>query len=62
MSDEARDEPVRVPDEPYDSEGVDRTLIRELLELTPIERVRRVESAAQSVIFLRELNGVAGAR
>jgi hypothetical protein len=53
---------VAAPEEPYDAEGVDRSLIRELLDLTPIERVRRVESVAQSVLLLRELNGIPRAR
>lgn len=38
------------------AEGVDLTLIRWMLTLTPAERVEWVESVAQSLQELRELN------
>ena len=37
-------------------EGVDLTLIRWMLSLTPAERVERIESIAQSLQELQELN------
>lgn len=38
------------------AEGVDLTLVRWMLALTPAERVEWVESVAQSLQELRELN------
>jgi hypothetical protein len=37
-------------------DGVDRTQIREMLQLTPEERLRRVEQFVESVLEIRELN------
>jgi hypothetical protein len=48
--------------EAYDSDGVDRSQIREFLSLTPSERLERVEETARGVLWLRELNGVATTR
>ena len=42
----------------YDAEGVDRTLIREMLELTPLERLERLESFAEMVLSVWERNGI----
>ena len=54
---------LRVPDEPRDTtepneseQGVDLTLIRWMLLLTPVERLKHIESVAQSLRELRELN------
>jgi hypothetical protein len=46
------------PADAYDAEGVDRTLIREMLELTPLERLERLESFAELVLSVWERNGV----
>lgn len=46
------------PAEPETNEdGVDLTLIRWMLSLTPAERVQHIESVARSIAELRELNG-----
>lgn len=39
-----------------DERGVDRTQIREMLRLTPEERLRRVEEFVESLLEIRELN------
>jgi hypothetical protein len=48
------------PDSPvtssHDENGVDRTQIREMLQLTPEQRLARVEEFVQSVLEIRELN------
>ena len=38
---------------PYDAEGVDRSLIRELLGMSPAERLDRSDALAQDVEALR---------
>ena len=38
----------------YNEDGVDLTLIREMLDLDPIERIRRLESYAASAQELRD--------
>jgi hypothetical protein len=42
----------------YDANGVDLTLIRWMLSLTPPERIAHVQDAADSLDELRELNGI----
>lgn len=39
-----------------DTNGVDRSLIREMLDLTPAERLRRLEGFVASILAIRELN------
>jgi len=47
-----------VPDAPdIDENGVDRAQIREMLRLSPEERLRRVEDFVESVLEIREVNG-----
>lgn len=50
------DESPAPPD--IDESGVDRAQIREMLELTPIERLRRVEDFVTDVLTIRALNGI----
>jgi hypothetical protein len=46
------------PSDAYDAEGVDRTLIREMLDLSPLERLARLESFAEMVLSVWERNGL----
>jgi hypothetical protein len=47
-----------VPEAPdIDENGVDRAQIREMLRLSPEERLRRVEDFVDSVLEIREING-----
>lgn len=39
-----------------DENGVDRAQIRQMLRLTPEERLRRVEEFVESALEIRELN------
>ncbi len=39
-----------------DDQGIDREQIREMLRLTPEERLRRVQEFVESVLEIRELN------
>jgi len=41
----------------YDANGVDRTLIRRLLELSPEERLRQVQQLVEEVLEVWQLNG-----
>lgn len=41
-----------------DENGVDRAQIREVLELTPLERLRRVEGYVNAVRKIWALNGI----
>lgn len=41
-----------------DRDGVDRTLIREMLALAPWERLRRLERLAEMIQRIREANGI----
>lgn len=43
-------------DELCDSNGVDRSQIREMLRLTPEERLQRVQEFVESFLEIRELN------
>jgi hypothetical protein len=49
-----REEP-KAPD--IDENGVDRAQIREMLRLTPSERLRVIENLADSIAEIRRLNG-----
>ena len=42
--------------ESHDESGVDRTQIREMLALTPVERLRRLEGFVESTLVIRALN------
>ena len=42
----------------YDKNGVDLTLIRWMLSLTPVERIEHIQQAADSLQELRSLNGI----
>jgi hypothetical protein len=42
----------------FDGEGVDRTLIREMLTLSPSERLRRLEELVEFIVRVREANGI----
>jgi hypothetical protein len=45
------------PIEPtYDENGVDREQIRQMLKLSPVERLRRVQEFVESALAIRELN------
>ncbi len=47
-----------VPDAPdIDEDGVDRAQIRQMLRLSPEERLRWVEEYVNSVLEIREING-----
>ena len=47
-----------VPDAPdVDENGVDGAQIREMLRLSPEERLRRVEDFVECVLEIREING-----
>jgi len=41
----------------HDAAGVDLTLVREWLAMSPVERLRRLEEFVSSVKELRALNG-----
>ena len=45
------------PDPDIDENGVDRVQIRAMLELTPEERLKRVEEFVAAALEIRELNG-----
>jgi hypothetical protein len=52
-----------VPCEPdIDENGVDLAQIREMLDLTPAERMRVVENLADSLDRIRKLNGIRALR
>ena len=45
------------PAEPdIDESGVDRAQIREMLDLVPLERLRRVQEFVESILEIRTLN------
>jgi hypothetical protein len=49
--------PESEPPQAFSDEcGVDRAQIREMLRLTPEERLRRVEEFVESLLEIRELN------
>lgn len=41
----------------FDDEGVDRSQIREMLKLSPSERLQRLEDLVDSILRVREANG-----
>jgi hypothetical protein len=50
--------PDAVPCEPdIDENGVDRAQIRQMLDLTPAERMLVIENLAASIAEIRRLNG-----
>ena len=58
-------EPVDPPaeerdDSPYDENGVDRSLIRWMLSLSPTERLAAVQSSIDLLMSVRELPDGAG--
>jgi hypothetical protein len=48
---------AQVPNSAKDADGIDRTLIRDMLALEPAERLQRVESMVQDILEIWELNG-----
>jgi hypothetical protein len=56
---EAQSQPFDSAVHAYDSNGVDLTLIRWMLTLTPVERIEHIQQAADSLEELRSLNGIA---
>jgi hypothetical protein len=55
---EAQSQPFDSAEHEYDSNGVDLTLIRWMLTLTPVERIEHIQQAADSLEELRSLNGI----
>jgi hypothetical protein len=55
MADERDDDQPCAPD--IDDQGVDRAQIREMLALSPRERLRRIQEFVESAMRIRELNG-----
>jgi len=49
--------PARQPLPEYSEDGVDLTLIRWMLSLTPAERLEFLEDQINSILEIRELNG-----
>lgn len=49
------DTPTSVPT--HNADGVDLTLIRWMLTLTPVERVEYIQGLVESLEEIRELNG-----
>jgi hypothetical protein len=49
--------PARQPQPDYSDDGVDLTLIRWMLSLTPAERLEFLEDRINSILEIRELNG-----
>lgn len=53
----------RAPEAPLvDDNGVDRTQIRQMLALTPEQRLRVLQDHAESVLAIREANGIRALR
>jgi len=50
------------PPDATDTDGVDRTLIREMLDRTPLERLERLEGFAEMVLSVWERNGLGADR
>lgn len=48
--------PPREVEPSFDEQGVDRTLIRAMLELTPAERLLRLQELVEGVLEIRERN------
>ena len=52
-----------VPCEPdIDENGVDRAQIRQMLDLTPLERLLVIQNLADSIAEIRRLNGTGAVR
>jgi hypothetical protein len=45
--------PSQLPDEPYDERGVDRSLVRWMLSLTPTERLGALQSYLEQLAEFR---------
>jgi len=56
---EAQSQPFDSAEHAYDRNGVDLTLIRWMLTLTPVERIEHIQQVADSLEELRSLNGIA---
>ena len=56
MSDEPPDDPEELRE--YSEDGVDLTLIRWMLSLTPVERLEALQQVTNSILKIRELNGI----
>jgi hypothetical protein len=55
---EPLDTPAEVRDDsPYDETGVDRSLVRWMLSLSPTERLAAVQSSIDLIMSVRELPG-----
>lgn len=55
--------PDLIPCEPdLDENGVDRAQIRQMLDLTPAERLLVIENLADSIAEIRRLNGPSAVR
>jgi hypothetical protein len=55
--------PELVPAEPdIDDNGVDRAQIRQMLDLSPAERMLVIENLADSIAEIRRLNGPSAVR
>lgn len=50
-----RRDPGIAPERQYDAHGVDLTLLRWTLSMTPLERLRQMERAARDTKVLNEL-------
>ena len=55
---EAQSQPFDSAEHAYDHNGVDLTLIRWMLTLTPVERIEHIQQAADSLEELRSRNGI----
>ena len=50
-------EPVQEPQTDYSDDGVDLTLIRWMLSLTPAERLQFWQSHVNAILAIQRLNG-----
>jgi hypothetical protein len=55
---EPQSQPFDASEHAYDENGVDLTLIRWMLSLTPLQRIEHIQQAADSLQELRSLNGI----
>jgi hypothetical protein len=51
------EEPAEAPAPEYNKDGVDLSLIRWMLSLTPAERLQFVQRHINRILMIRELNG-----
>ena len=56
ISDLSNDDPAPLPD--YSEDGVDLTLIRWMLSLTPAERLSFLEERINEILTIREMNAI----